>query len=628
MHRLRLILAAAPAILLFTGTDDLSGQTISNGAISNAIVTVGRHWRQMSAHTPLADGSYPVATNFSQAQSAAKPSGLEWDYQWGLNLYGQLRVYDATGDTNALDFVVNHNLIVARYYAWLMSLTNTLISKSQLPKFQTTNAVLGTFFQLGKLDYCGSMTSQLLEGALHHGGPTIQQLQMAMVTANYVSTGQSRLPDGTLYRPSDLNAIWADDLYMSCPFLVRWYLCTGDTNYLDDAVQQVTNMAGYLQDTNGLWFHGYFLGTHSVNGIKWGRGNGWAMVSTVEILSDLPVDHPARTNLLTILRRHIAGIEAVQAPDGLWRQVLDDPSAWEDTSCSAMFVYSIARAVNQGWIDATNLAVAQRAFSAIAEKEISPTGVISNICPPTGLSTSLSYYLTTKKPAVDDSHGPGPVMLAGSELLLTPRLNLAAAASNAVNVSWNAGLVNFNLQASTNLANWSDWTDSVVNTNGLNVATDSNADARFFRLNLSPPGFPPVPLVYEAESLTRTTNGATATIVTNAGAGGGKYISFNSVAAGNSITMDLTNVPAGNYDLKLAFRAGAGNGTFTLAVAGQPLGGVLDEYWPVGDYPVWNLGQLTVTTNGDYPFTLTVTNRNAAASSFVITADKIILVPR
>jgi len=42
-------------------------------------------------------GSYPVATNFSQAQSAAKPAGIEWDYPWGVNLHGQLRVGDAPG---------------------------------------------------------------------------------------------------------------------------------------------------------------------------------------------------------------------------------------------------------------------------------------------------------------------------------------------------------------------------------------------------------------------------------------------------------------------------------------------------------------------------------------------------
>ena len=49
----------------------------------------------------------------------------------------------------------------------------------------------------------------------------------------------------------------------------------------------------------------------------------------------------------------------VQAPDGMWRQVLDQPDLWEETSCTAMFAYGIARAVNRGWIDASYLEVAR-----------------------------------------------------------------------------------------------------------------------------------------------------------------------------------------------------------------------------------------------------------------------------
>ena len=65
-----------------------------------------------------------------------------------MNLYGQLHVKDATGNTNAENFALNHNLICARYYAWLMSLTNTLTSTSGLASFQNGNTVLGTFFTL------------------------------------------------------------------------------------------------------------------------------------------------------------------------------------------------------------------------------------------------------------------------------------------------------------------------------------------------------------------------------------------------------------------------------------------------------------------------------------------------
>ena len=393
---------------------------LSDGAISNVITSIATHWQH-----PLADGSYPVATTLSAAQSAARPVGITWEYAWGVNLYGQLHVSEATGNQTFQNFALDHNRICARYYAWLAGLTNSLTDTSALATFQRTNAILGTFFILDRLDYCGAMTAQMLEGALHHaGGLTAEQRDLATVTAGYIIHRQSRLPDGTLWRSTAAGGtIWGDDLYMSCPFLVRWYQYTGDTNSLNDAAQQVIHIAGYLQDTNGLWFHGWYVKTRSANGIKWGRANGWAMIATTEVLSVLPTNHPARADLLKILRRHIAGVEAVQAPDGMWHQVLDHPEVWEETSCTAMFAYSIARAVNRGWIDPTNLVVARKAFAAIAQMEVSPTGVVSNICPGTGLNRNIAYYTNqiSLRPTTDDRHGPGPVMLAGAELLLSSK---------------------------------------------------------------------------------------------------------------------------------------------------------------------------------------------------------------
>jgi rhamnogalacturonyl hydrolase YesR len=621
---LRFRIAALAGLSLLACVAAASGQAISDGAVSNVIVAVANHWQR-----PLADGSYPAATSFSAAQSATKPTGIEWDYPWGVNLYGQLQVKDATGNTNAEHFALNHNLICARYYAWLMSLTNTLSNTTPLPNFQATNAVLGTFFTLGRLDYCGAMTSQLLEGALRHGsGLTIQQLQMAMVTANYIGAGQARLPDGTFYRPTDQNAIWADDLFMSCPFLVRWYQCTGDTNSLNDAAQQVMNFAGYLQDTDGLWFHGYYVSTHSVNGIKWGRANGWAMVATAEILSVMPTNHPARMNLLAILRRHIAGIESVQSPDGLWHQVLDHPEVWEETSCTAMFACGITRAANRGWIDATNLNAARRAFAAIAQLEVSPTGVVSNVCPGTSLSASMAYYTNkiSLPPSTDDPHGPGPVMLAGAEILLAPQLNLSAT-GNSATLSWNAGLTNFNLQAATNLADWSAWTSAPVVTNWQSVIHDSNASRRFFRLSSPLPGYPPAPLDYEAESLAYATNGATAAVSSlDTNASGGYFVTLNSSGVGNYIEFTLTNVPAGAYDFKFAFQSGSNRGQLNLSLDGNPLGGALDEYWPVGGYPLWDFGAVTFATTGNHTVRLTVAGKDVAAGSYTLTADKFMLV--
>ena len=202
---------------------------------------------------------------------------------------------------------------------------------------------------------------------------------------------------------------------MACPFLVRWARYTGDSRYLDDAARQIIQMAARLQDTDGVWYHAYFVNDHRRSPIKWGRANGWGVVATVEVLSALPEDHPARAQLLDILRRHLAGLRPLQDASGMWHQVLDHPEIWEETSCTAMFAYGYARAVNRGWIDSSNLAVARKAFAGL-EAHVTPEGAVNGTCEGTNIGMDLSFYANRKRPD-DDLHGRGVVLLAGSEIL-------------------------------------------------------------------------------------------------------------------------------------------------------------------------------------------------------------------
>jgi len=326
-------------------------------------------------------------------------------------------VCDATGDKQLERFVLQHNQIVAREYGWLSDLRNKAGDTKEVRGFLQSHS-LKDLMSLGSLDNCGAMGAQFLEGLLNHeDSVTSDQKRVVEAIADYISTRQARLTDGTLWRPDRMGGtVWIDDLYMSCPFLVRWYKSTGDHKYLDDAARQIINMARRLQDTDGVWWHGYYENARDHSPIKWGRGNGWAMVATVEVLSAMPENHPDRARLLDILRRHIEGIKPLQAPDGMWHQVLDHPELWEETSCTAMFTYSIARAVNRGWINPSNLAVAQKGFEGIRQ-HVTPQGIITDTCQGTGIGTNLQFYVDRARPD-DDMHGRGPVMLAGAELLL------------------------------------------------------------------------------------------------------------------------------------------------------------------------------------------------------------------
>jgi rhamnogalacturonyl hydrolase YesR len=625
--------AITSASHLPTRAADLSGLT--DDSIRAVINLVGNH--QIQQHNAfkgtLADGNYAPVYTTTAANAATKPKGIEWEYGWAVTLYGLLQTKSATGSTNFESYAVNHNLILGRYYSWLMSLKTTVTNSSGAPAdlsaFYNTTALAIFIQQLDRLDYCGSATSSLLEGALTHSGyVTNEQSLMAQTTANWINYTQSRLPDGTLWRPERFNGtIWADDLYMSCPFLIRWYQYSGNTNFLDDAARQVMNMAGYLQDTDGIWFHGYNVSTNNVNGFKWGRANGWAMVTTAEILSIMPTNHPARSNLLSILTRHIEGVKTVQAPSGMWRQVLDESSLWEETSCTAMFAYSIARAVNRGWMDPTNMTVARKAFAAVCSN-ISSSGVISNICIGTSIGYNLNFYVTRPR-ANDDQRGVGAVMLAGAEILLNPRLNIALTNEQAM-VWRNAGIPNCILEAATNLTDWSVATNTpTLTTNGLSVVTDSAGDAKFFRLHLAQPAFPQPALEFEAESLAYTTNGATAELsATDINASGGLFVTLFGHGVGDYYEFTITNVPAGTYRLKLSYKASSNRAGASLTVDGNPLGGRLDQYWPTNFYPLVDFGPISFGSTDDHIFRLTTTEKNGASSSYILTADKFLLVPQ
>ena len=76
----------------------------------------------------------------------------------------------------------------------------------------------------------------------------------------------------------------------------------------------------------------------------------------------MPAQHPSRAALLEIYRRQMAAIKAQQAPDGMWRQVIDDPAAYREETATAMLLTAMARGIRLGWIDRSYAPVVERAW--------------------------------------------------------------------------------------------------------------------------------------------------------------------------------------------------------------------------------------------------------------------------
>jgi unsaturated rhamnogalacturonyl hydrolase len=210
--------------------------------------------------------------------------------------------------------------------------------------------------------------------------------------------------------------LWADDLFMSVPFLARMGKLTGDARYFDDAIKQVENFNKYLYDPmTGLYFHNYYSDVE-MNGVgHWGRANGWLAVAQCQLLNNLPANHPKRPELIRFLLRQIVGYARYQDQSGLWHQLLDKPDSYQETSVTAMFTYAVAHAVNEGWINENYISIAKEGWRGLAGK-ITEDGQLQDVCIGTNMDAALKFYYT-RPTALNDTHGLGAFLLAGTEMI-------------------------------------------------------------------------------------------------------------------------------------------------------------------------------------------------------------------
>ncbi|MES2463729.1 MAG: glycoside hydrolase family 88 protein, partial [Armatimonadota bacterium] len=117
-----------------------------------------------------------------------------------------------------------------------------------------------------------------------------------------------------------------------------------------------------------------------------------------------------------LVRSQIKALVGLQSSSGMWHQLQDKPDSYLETSCSAMFAFGIARAVNRGWVSAASYGpVAITGWNAVASR-INEEGGIDGTCIGTNYASDAAYYY--RRPSRDDFHGHGPVLLAGAEVIL------------------------------------------------------------------------------------------------------------------------------------------------------------------------------------------------------------------
>jgi unsaturated rhamnogalacturonyl hydrolase len=157
--------------------------------------------------------------------------------------------------------------------------------------------------------------------------------------------------------------MWLDGLYMAQPFAAEYAMLFNDKQKLDDIVNQFVWMERYSRDTRtGLLYHGWDESklqkwANPKTGVSpqfWSRAMGWYMMALVDVLDYLPETFKRRAELIAILNRLSNSLVKFQdAKEGVWWQVTDKAGQnlnYLESSCSAMFLYALSKAVNKKYI--------------------------------------------------------------------------------------------------------------------------------------------------------------------------------------------------------------------------------------------------------------------------------------
>jgi unsaturated rhamnogalacturonyl hydrolase len=202
---------------------------------------------------------------------------------------------------------------------------------------------------------------------------------------------------------------WTDDMFMATSVLTLSGGRPGHEKDMDVAARLLTAYAARLQRSDGLF-------NHAVDGpAAWGRGNGFAALGLLNALARMPTTHPARTQVLDIYRRQMAAVRTQQAPDGAWRQIIDEPGSYREETATAMLLSAMARGIRVGWLDRSYLSTVQRAWRALAA-HVADEGTLVDVCAGTGAGPTKRYYLD--RPAVTgaDDRGGAMALLAAMEV--------------------------------------------------------------------------------------------------------------------------------------------------------------------------------------------------------------------
>ena len=230
-----------------------------------------------------------------------------------------------------------------------------------------------------------------------------------------------RAPNGGVSHRAETVELWDDTVYMLNMFLLEMYRLTGDEKYIADFVLQFNAHNEKLTDKkSGLWVHGWDADSIDYNdgcsimgwpdkvsrksSQVWARGNGWVGMALADALNTVPRSSKYWKPLQKAFKNYVEKVAPLQhAASGHWYQLVTlpgDAGNFEESSCTAMFSYTIAMGLQMKLLDPKKyLPMIEHAYKGLRELSIKSAGdgwlVPARVSGGTCVGDK-EYYLTRK----------------------------------------------------------------------------------------------------------------------------------------------------------------------------------------------------------------------------------------
>ncbi len=326
------------------------------------------------------------------------PPENRWHYHQGVFLAGMLQLWETTGEE--------------KYFRYVKAYVDHLIDD------------YGNFyFARDELD---AIQAGLLLFTLYRRTGAQKYKQAAQKLRNLFGTLNRTSEGGFWHKDKYPYQMWLDGLYMGGVFAVAFAKEFQEPVWYEEVLYQESLMHHHMKDeASGLLYHAWdenrkMPWADAETGCSpefWGRSVGWYGLALTEILDDLPADLQGRDRLISSLQDLSAALVRYQDKEsGLWYQVMDKGERsdnWLETSCSALFVYTLAKASEKGYLDKSFQATARKGYKGLLGKvyfDQKHLFVMPGIC----IGTSAGDYenYVTRPTSENDLHGVGAFVMA------------------------------------------------------------------------------------------------------------------------------------------------------------------------------------------------------------------------